>query len=610
MRSSNLSGVSRMRARAVALLTALMLVAGSFAWQAAPVLAAAPAAPVLQVTPALSYDGLFTLSWAPVSGASYYRVYRQSGTSITPAVNETTYMGRTAGAETAMANQVFTEGTFRYAVVAVNSSGEASASSAWVTVNVDLAANGVGTIVPDTAAPDIPSSLSANVTYSNDDTLILTWNASVASDTWRYLLYRAHQADGAEFVDYVPWGTNLFVETIAQDGIYTYHLIAQDRTGNLSGPSNSTSALVDRVDPKVAITNPVAGQAYLATSFPAVTFAVDEVGSGYDSAGVRYYLNDSEIANAVISDYLLLPGVNRVKVTVTDRAGNTGTAEVMFDIIRQISNDAPLNLSTPALSKSRTLTLSWQAPVNGAQSYKIYRVNTAGTHHLAGTSTLTQFADTVPSDGYFAYYVEAVNPGALNHTFSNSAFVTVDTAAPVVTITAPKASPAYAKTGSLTPAFTVTDTGTGVEPTEVRQYLDGSLHTGDINLATLSVGNHTFKVEATDRAGNKGSATVTFKVGTSAGEPNPDPGPDPNPKPKLQNSELISLLQSLRSEIQVGHYVALMAKLRIGKVDLFIDHILRHTPRFISPEAAELLLEGAGYTGTSAQQKPGQGKGR
>ena len=90
------------------------------------------------------------------------------------------------------------------------------------------------------------------------------------------------------------------------------------------------------------------------------------------------------------------------------------------------------------------------------------------------------------------------------------AFIT-DTTAPAITINAPVASP-YLHPAWLTLDFVVTDDIAGVKSVEA--LLDGKVVTNGqkIDLYTLALGEHTFTVNAIDKAGNASTQSVAFSV--------------------------------------------------------------------------------------------------
>jgi hypothetical protein len=86
-----------------------------------------------------------------------------------------------------------------------------------------------------------------------------------------------------------------------------------------------------------------------------------------------------------------------------------------------------------------------------------------------------------------------------------------DTTAPVITINAPTAS-VYPHPASLTFDFSATDDSAGVK--QVVGLLDGSPVTSGqvLDLYILALGDHTFTVNATDKAGNSSTQSLTFSI--------------------------------------------------------------------------------------------------
>jgi 2',3'-cyclic-nucleotide 2'-phosphodiesterase (5'-nucleotidase family) len=87
-----------------------------------------------------------------------------------------------------------------------------------------------------------------------------------------------------------------------------------------------------------------------------------------------------------------------------------------------------------------------------------------------------------------------------------------DTAGPVITITSPVANKDYLHTDSLTFNFGATDMPAGVKKIEAK--LDGSLVNNgqSLDLFILALGEHTFTVNAWDKAGNQSTQSVKFSV--------------------------------------------------------------------------------------------------
>jgi hypothetical protein len=117
---------------------------------------------------------------------------------------------------------------------------------------------------------------------------------------------------------------------------------------------------------------------------------------------------------------------------------------------------------------------------------------------------------TVIPDGTHVLETYAVIDGATGPVSSRT--FALDTTAPVIRITEPQGRD-YEHDGMLTPSVVASDATAGLDGA-VRVYLDGApiSATEPIDLFNLALGNHTVRVEATDLAGNVGSAEVTFRV--------------------------------------------------------------------------------------------------
>jgi 2',3'-cyclic-nucleotide 2'-phosphodiesterase/3'-nucleotidase len=165
-------------------------------------------------------------------------------------------------------------------------------------------------------------------------------------------------------------------------------------------------------------------------------------------------------------------------------------------------------------------------------------------------------------------------------------FVT-DTEAPSITIMSPEAK-TYLHSGTLTIDFEATDAGTGIRSAEAdidgMAVVDGQV----IDLLTLSLGNHTLTVTATDDAWNTAVATVTFTVEATI-------------------SSLRALVdgfhasgdiskagtaKSLASKVDAAQKLIDAGKTRaaINQLKAFISEVKAQTGKSITPEAAAVLV--------------------
>jgi fibronectin type 3 domain-containing protein len=586
---------NRLLHRGTGLVAAAAVIAGSVVGMATPAMAAdttpPPAPQRLVLSPTgTTTDGTVVLTWehATADDVAYYQVFRTKNTS--PAADELTYLGRTEERTNFFIDEAPSEGSFRYAVMAVDSSGNASPTSAWSAIAVDFAENGSGKLEPDNTAPGSVTNLSGGDALTADRTVEMSWTGVTAPDLWRYLVYRANGTGAPKMVGYVDPDYDTFTDVLTADGDYRYHVIAQDHTGNAGPAPTAVRIGVDTTAPGIAITAPVNGKSYASNTSLTIAATITDAVAGYEAADVAYFLDDELLTSRTIQLSTLEAGAHTVTVEVTDKAGNTGTATATFVVgSTSTSPNAPQHLTAPEYSKSRSVTIDWSEPLSGTVGiYKVYRSVSGQQPVMVGATVpaTTTWTDAAPADGTYTYYVVAENGTAVSPR-SNPAVVTVDTVAPVVSVTAPKSGAAYKPEGTLAPQVTVTDAASGYESDEVIYSLNGKEFTGAINLANLSEGSHTFKVEATDRAGNTATKSVTFKVSATAGGEEPE---------EPENDDFITLLESLRPQIHHGHFSALMAKARSGQYSNVVKHVLQHRGKFISPEAADKILKALGAT--------------
>ena len=239
-------------------------------------------------------------------------------------------------------------------------------------------------------------------------------------------------------------------DTVFGEGVNTITRKATDAAGNVG--TASVACTLDTHAPEVAITSPANG--YLTNHTPVnVTWTVEGV------------TQSSQLTEA------LNEGVNTVMRTATDAAGNVG-------------------------SMSITVTLDMKAPDVAIKS----PVNGTLTNHTPIAVAWT--IDTVPQTTQLAEnLVEGVNTirrtasDAAGNIGKDSVTVTLDTQAPVVTITSP-----------------VDGYLTNHTPMAVTWTVDEVAQTTQLEEALVE-GPNTITRTATDAAGNTGTASVSCTAG-------------------------------------------------------------------------------------------------
>ncbi|EXS36950.1 bacterial Ig-like domain family protein, partial [Acinetobacter baumannii 426863] len=283
-----------------------------------------------------------------------------------------------------------------------------------------------------------------------------------------------------------------------------------DAAGNSSSVNDTQTYTVDTVAPNAPVldpinaTDPVSGQAEPGST---VTVTYPDGTTATVVAGTDGSWSVPNPGNLVDGD--------TVTATATDPAGNTslpGTGTVSADITAPVValDDVLTNDSTPALTGT----------VNDPTATVV--VNVDGVDYPAvnnGDGTWTLADNTLPTlaDGPHTITVTATD--AAGNVGNDTAVVTVDTTAPVVSFTdASTNDTTPALTGTIDdPTATVVVTVDGVDYPAVNNG-DGTWTLADNTLPVLADGPHTVSVTATDVAGNV-STPVTGTVTVDATAP-------------------------------------------------------------------------------------------
>ncbi|WP_421833515.1 BapA/Bap/LapF family large adhesin [Acinetobacter baumannii] len=361
---------------------------------------------------------------------------------------------------------------------------------------------GTGTVSADITAPVV----ALDDVLTNDSTPALT--GTVNDPTATVVV----NVDG---VDYPAVNNGDGTWTLADntlpaltDGPHTITVTATDAAGNVG---NDTAVVtIDTVAPNAPVldpinaTDPVSGQAEPGST---VTVTYPDGTTATVVAGTDGSWSVPNPGNLVDGD--------TVTATATDPAGNTslpGTGTVSADITAPVValDDVLTNDSTPALTGT----------VNDPTATVV--VNVDGVDYPAvnnGDGTWTLADNTLPTlaDGPHTITVTATD--AAGNVGNDTAVVTVDTTAPVVSFTdAPTNDTTPALTGTIDdPAATVVVTVDGVDYPAVNNG-DGTWTLADNTLPVLADGPHTVSVTATDVAGNV-STPVTGTVTVDATAP-------------------------------------------------------------------------------------------
>ncbi len=343
----------------------------------------------------------------------------------------------------------------------------------------------------DTVLPGVAVTSPADGTVLGDNTPTVSFTATDAT-----ALTVECRVDAGPFVAC----SSPFTSGTLADGAHTIVVRATDAAGNVG--TDSVPLTVDTTVPGVAITAP-ADASTTSDSTPNVSFTVTDATATAKLCrvdGGSYGACASPFTTATLAD-----GPHTVDVQATDAAGNVGTASVSLTVdtvapavsITAPADAATINDNTPSVSFTVT---------DATATAKECRVD-AGAYGACASP----FTPTALSEGAHSVTVRATDAAGQATTATVS--FTVDSIAPGVAVTAPADA---STTSDSTPnvSFTVTDATATAKLCRV----DGGSYgacASPFTTATLADGPHTVDVQATDAAGNVGTASVSLTVDTT-----------------------------------------------------------------------------------------------
>ncbi|UYL09303.1 Ig-like domain-containing protein [Bdellovibrio sp. SKB1291214] len=291
------------------------------------------------------------------------------------------------------------------------------------------------------------------------------------------------------------------------EGSKTLYLWAKDASGLISTTPVTLTLGLDTAAPTVTISTQPLAQSKSSSQVIAFT--------GNDGSGTIDHFEcklDSSAWGACSSPASfagLTEGDHTVSVRAIDTAGNTSNIDSKT---WHIDLTAPtLTLTGPAaVTNSLSATLTMAGVDTGGSGLATYQCSLDG----AAYATCTAVMNYVLAAGSHTFK-SRVYDGAGNVSSVQTHSWTIDTTPPTVTITSKPAAMTNSMTGTF--AFVGTDTG-GASISGYECELDGggySACTTGKSYSSLADGSHTFKVRATDSAGNIGTATTyTWTINT------------------------------------------------------------------------------------------------
>jgi len=291
-------------------------------------------------------------------------------------------------------------------------------------------------------------------------------------------------------------GASSHTESLS-DGQYTFTVQATDAAGNTS--SDTRDFVVDTVDPSVSITSGPSG----ATSDSSPTFGFSVGGASTVECSIEGSFGPCSGATSHTEQ--LSDGSYTFRVRASDTAGNVSTQTRSFTV----DTLAPtVSITSGPTGPTNDSTPTFGFSVSGASD-----VECAIAGELDSCSGGNSHTESL-SDGSYTFVVQATD--AAGNTTSKTRDFVLDTVAPTVSITSGPEGP----TNDDMPLFGFSVSGESkvecaIEPAdeELGDCSGASSHTPSGSLAN---GDYTFRVKASDAAGNIASDTHDFAVDTAA----------------------------------------------------------------------------------------------
>jgi Tol biopolymer transport system component/flagellar hook assembly protein FlgD/subtilase family serine protease len=264
-----------------------------------------------------------------------------------------------------------------------------------------------------------------------DAAATVTWNTNTESDLAGYLLYRNGQlanVSGVAVGDLKPYllapgaGTTVYLDRSLPDGTFSYSVVAMDKAGNLSIPSDPKDVSIDTHEPHAAIVDP----ANMAVVVAKVL--VKAVSADLDIAKVQFeYKKDGETSWQPIGPAVTTrpfatyfdpagPGYGdySLRAVAADKGNKTDTSPGYITITYKDLTPPAAPTGVTAKVNSDTVTLTWskssEADLDG---YNVYRIS-QGERTKINISIITASPDPVYqdaglADGSYLYEVKAVD---------------------------------------------------------------------------------------------------------------------------------------------------------------------------------------------------------
>jgi predicted phage tail protein len=363
--------------------------------------------------------------------------------------------------------------------------------------------------VLDRVEPVAPTITGRPSPVTNDDTP--TWTFTASFDVVKY---RCHLDRGATVVfGYaVCTSPHTYDLSALPDGTYTFGVRGSDDAANESTETQDTFTL-DRSAPAAPnITGGPLGES--ANAMPSYTFTA-EAGSSTECRVERGATVVSDWAACVSPrsyDFTLQSdGVYTFRVKATDTAGNTGPESTRVYTLDRTAPAAPVVTSGPAAdSNDDTPVYSFTGEVGATFACRLERGATIVSDWTSCSTPVGYDLSSPAPDGTYTFRVRATDPAGNTSSDGTRVYALDRVPPPAPTLTS---SPG-ADTNDATPTWGFTAAGGTTTACRIER---GATVVSDwascsspktYDLSALVDGSYTFRVRATDAAGNTGAETA------------------------------------------------------------------------------------------------------
>ena len=402
----------------------------------------------------------------------------------------------------------------------------------------------------ETQPPALPTELTSTShdvsEWSADNTVIVTWTDAIdaASGLDGYSIVWDENAttlpgETKDIEEGVQIATS---EALADGNSWYFHIRSVDNAGNWNSEAVHLGPFyIDTIGPAISGLIPADGSK-INTNTPTISATLSDAGSGINTDTVVIKVDDVDVTTSatVTADGVsytptvaLADGIHNVTVDVSDNVANVAetaawsfTVDTAAPTITDLTpaNDSFVSDSTPTISA----TLSDGAGSGIDSTSVVMKVNGEPVEAVYSGGVVSYTPAGALEDDIHNVTVDVSD--ALGNAATQGWSFTVDTAAPIVTVTSPNGGEVWMGGSTHTITWTATDDNMADNPITLHYSSDGGsnwtqIATGepndgsyDWNTSELNGSNFKVKVTAVDKAGNEGSdvSDVVFTIDNTA----------------------------------------------------------------------------------------------